>query len=65
MIGTRPIRQIDIVRNNRFVHTREPMQREVNFSFTDNERPAGERYYYVRVNQVDDQMAWSSPIWIQ
>ncbi len=65
MIGTRSIRQIDIIRNNKFVHTREPMQREANFTFTDNERPSGERYYYLRVIQVDDQMAWSSPIWIQ
>jgi hypothetical protein len=31
----------------------------------DNQPPAGESYYYVRVIQVDDQMAWSSPIWIQ
>ncbi|MDQ2899831.1 MAG: hypothetical protein M3Y07_08525 [Acidobacteriota bacterium] len=65
VIGTKPIRQIDVIRNNRFVHTREPMQREVNFTFTDNEKPSGARYYYVRVIQVDDQMAWSSPIWIQ
>ncbi len=65
VLGTRPIRQIDIIRNDRFVHTREPMQRDVNFTFTDNEKRSGERYYYVRVIQVDDQMAWSSPIWIQ
>jgi hypothetical protein len=36
----------------------------VNFTFVDNQAAPGESYYYVRVIQVDDQMAWSSPIWI-
>ena len=64
VIGTRPIRQIDIIRNNQFIHTRQPLQNEVTFTFVDNQPPSGESYYYVRVMQVDDQMAWSSPIWI-
>lgn len=64
VIGTMPIRQIDIVRNNKFVHTRQPLEKEVSFTFVDNQPASGESYYYVRVIQVDDQMAWSSPIWI-
>jgi hypothetical protein len=64
VIGTMPIRQIDVVRNNKFVHTREPLEKEVSFTFVDNQPSPGESYYYVRVIQVDDQMAWSSPIWI-
>jgi hypothetical protein len=64
VIGTAPVRQIDIIRNNTFVHTRQPMQRDVSFTFADSEPQPGESYYYVRVIQVDDQMAWSSPIWI-
>jgi len=27
--------------------------------------PATRDYYYVRVSQVDDQVAWSSPVWIE
>ena len=65
IIGTMPVRQIDIIRNNRFIHNLTPMQREVNFTYVDNQPPPGESYYYVRVIQADDQMAWSSPIWIQ
>jgi len=65
VIGTMPVRQIDIVRNNQFVHNLAPMQREVSFTYVDNRPPAGENYYYVRVIQVDDQIAWSSPIWVQ
>ena len=63
VIGTQPIRQVDIVCNNKFVYTEAPLQRDVNLTFTNTEK--GERYYYVRVIQVDDQMAWSSPIWVQ
>lgn len=64
VIGTAPIRQIDIVKNNTFVHNRQPLERDVSFSFVDNQPGPGENYYYVRVIQVDDQMAWSSPIWV-
>jgi hypothetical protein len=65
VLGTMPVRQIDIIRNNQFVHNLNPMEREVGFTYVDNQPPSGESYYYVRVIQVDDQMAWSSPIWIQ
>jgi hypothetical protein len=65
VIGTMPIRQIDIVKNNTFVHNRQPLEKEVSFTFVDNQPSPGESYYYVRVIQVDDQMAWSSPIWIK
>ncbi len=63
-VGTLPIRQIDIIKNNTFIHNRQPMQREVSFTFTDTEPVKPESYYYVRVIQVDDQIAWSSPIWV-
>jgi len=32
--------------------------------FTDPDPSPGEHYYYVRVTQVDDEQAWSSPIWV-
>lgn len=65
VLGTKPIRQIDIIRNNQFVMTKNPQQQEVEFTFRDSAALAGESYYYVRVIQVDDQMAWSSPIWVK
>jgi hypothetical protein len=64
-IGTAPIRQIDIIKNNTFVHTSQPMQQEVEFTFNDaRAADRAENYYYVRLIQADDQMAWSSPIWV-
>jgi hypothetical protein len=64
VIGTAPIRQIDIIRNNEFVHTLQNQAADVSFTFSDRDRKPGETYYYVRVQQVNDQIAWSSPIWV-
>ena len=64
VIGTEPIRQIDIIKNQEFVHNRQNLGKDVSIEFTDNEPGIGENYYYVRVQQVDGQLAWSSPIWI-
>ena len=45
--------------------------RDVSFSHTDEDNPRTDDddprqgdYYYVRVRQVNDAMAWSSPIWV-
>lgn len=63
--GTKPIRQIDIVRDNKFIHTRHPLTQDTSFRFTDAEPLAARgSYYYVRVQQVDEQIAWSSPVWV-
>lgn len=65
VVGTAPIRQIDIVKNNTFVHNLQPLEKEAAFTWVDNQPKTGESYYYVRVIQANDQMAWSSPIWIR
>lgn len=62
--GTQPVRQIDVIRNNEFLITRHPRTKEVSFEFLDNQPLKAESYYYVRVLQNDDQMAWSSPVWL-
>ncbi|MCC6294953.1 MAG: DUF3604 domain-containing protein [Bryobacterales bacterium] len=65
VIGTKPIRQIDIIRSNQFLMTSHPNTKEAALTFRDQQPQPGESYYYVRVQQHDDQMAWSSPIWIK
>jgi hypothetical protein len=59
------VRQVDIIRSNRYIHNLQNLGREVDFTFADNEPLPGESYYYIRVMQVDEQMAWSSPIWVR
>ena len=65
VIGTGPVARVEVIRNNRFVHTVQPGGPRAEFSFRDNEPPPGESYYYVRVEQADGQLAWSSPIWVR
>lgn len=63
-IGTQPLAKIVLIKNNQFTYTTEPGTKEANFEFSDSEAEEGESYYYVRVEQSDGSLAWSSPIWV-
>jgi hypothetical protein len=63
-VGTGPLARIDVVRNGRYVFSTEPGRAEYSTTYTDSESGTGESYYYVRVLQVDGQVAWGSPIWV-
>jgi hypothetical protein len=65
VIGTAPLKTIDVIKNNKYVHQLSPNQKEVRFEYLDNEAASAESYYYIRAEQTDGQLAWSSPIWIQ
>ena len=38
--------------------------RDLTFSYTDTDTPRQGDYYFVRVRQLNDAMAWSSPVWV-
>ena len=59
-----PIARIDICRNNQFIYTKSPKAKAAEFTFTDRDPVPGRSYYYVRVIQEDEEIAWSSPIWL-
>ena len=63
VIGTGPIAMVEIIRDSKVVYTANPNQKEVSLEWTDGEPATGTSYYYVRVRQADEQIAWSSPIW--
>ena len=63
--GTDKIKQVDLIRNNQFVYTASPDNKSADFTYTDRNPTPGESYYYLRVMQVDGNLAWSSPIWIK
>ena len=68
VIGTERIDKIEVIRNNREIHTSRPEGKTAEFEL--NERisdlgGASEVFYYVRVSQEDGEMAWSSPIFLQ
>jgi hypothetical protein len=66
VIGTGPVARVDVIKDHRVVYTREPQTPSVQFTYTDNTAEAGRTsYYYVRVLQEDQQIAWASPMWIR
>ena len=62
--GTGAIKEAVVVRDNTYVHTLAGDGESMEFEFREQELAAGEHYYYVRVEQEDGNVAWSSPIWV-
>jgi hypothetical protein len=64
IVGTGPIRRVDIISEGEFVCTREPEAAADQFEIM-LELPEGEtRYFYLRCIQENNEMAWCSPIWV-
>jgi hypothetical protein len=63
--GTGAIRQVDVIKNGKFIYTARPGEKQARFELTDREFGAGESWYYTRVMQEDGQLAWSSPMWVR
>jgi hypothetical protein len=63
--GAAPIKEIAIVRDNTYIHKRPGSGERAEFTFREPSLEPGEHYYYVRVEQEDKNVAWSSPIWVK
>jgi hypothetical protein len=64
IMGTDVIQRVELIRNGKFVYSQEPKSKNYDLEFADQTPPAGRSYYYVRVQQMDRNLAWSSPIWV-
>jgi hypothetical protein len=64
VIGTGKIAKIDILRDSQVVHTITPGADKYTGTWTDPAPLAGTHYYYIRVLQADEEIAWASPMWI-
>ncbi|RMG04475.1 MAG: DUF3604 domain-containing protein [Planctomycetota bacterium] len=65
LVGTEPFAKVHIIKDNVYVHTIEPNDRTVEFTWTDMDpKPGKTSYYYVRGEQVDGELVWVSPMWI-
>ena len=69
--GAVPIRSVEILGRSKVLHAEGSLDKPLNtkehrIAWTDPEwaDQAKEQWYYVRVIQTDDEMAWSSPVWI-
>lgn len=62
--GTASIQRVTLIRNEKDHYVFEPNSKAFRESWTDNDPLAGENRYYLRIEQSDGNMAWSSPLWI-
>ncbi len=62
--GTAPVQRLTVVRNEQDHHVLEPGAKSVDGAWTDPAPLPGENRYYLRIEQADGNMAWSSPLWI-
>jgi hypothetical protein len=64
ILGTAPLRRVTIVRNESDLQIIESKENEVAGDWSDPAPLAGENRYYLRIEQSDGNMAWSSPMWV-
>ncbi len=62
--GTTDIAHIELVRNNVDILKKEIRGRTAEINLVDRENIGETCFYYLRVTQKDNAMAWSSPIWV-
>jgi len=62
--GTAPIARVDLIRG---AHRRARWDCDETHFVTEmiDAPPSGETYYYVRIEQQDGELLWSSPIWVE
>ncbi len=64
--GTAPLAVVTLVRNEADYQDFRPKDgTDFEVTYTDDKPARGENRYYVRVVQVDGNMGWTSPIWVQ
>ncbi|MDP6637106.1 MAG: DUF3604 domain-containing protein [Phycisphaerae bacterium] len=63
-LAAREIRELVIFRNNRIVRTVKPNKKQIELDWTDKNPPDEKLlWYYARIQAVDEELAWTSPIW--
>ena len=63
--GTAPLKRVTIVRNEKNWRVFDSIKNNLFEETVTDESPLdGENRYYIRVEQEDGNMAWSSPVWV-
>ena len=63
--GTDRLKLVEVIKNNQSLKKYSWTDPSFSASFIDKSESSSDDYYYLRVVQQDNHMAWSSPIWIQ
>jgi len=62
--GAAPVRRLEVYRNAELCHTAEGLGETFDYTWRDDEFD-GSAYYFARVTQQDDQIAWSAVTWVR
>jgi len=62
--GTRTVVRAELIKDGKVIYSAEPKQRDVSFQFSDKGDISERHYYYVRLQQDDRMIAWSSPLFV-
>jgi hypothetical protein len=62
--GTAPLTELVLIRNNRAVYQTAPNKVSAELRYRDVSPVKGLNWYYLRAQQADGQIVWSSPIWM-
>jgi hypothetical protein len=62
--ATKPVKKVEVIKDSKVVYSTTPGKADVDFQFTDNDSVSGRHFYYVRLQQEDGMLAWSSPFFI-
>ncbi|MGF1582494.1 MAG: hypothetical protein ACFCD0_24485 [Gemmataceae bacterium] len=65
VIGTDKLQKVDVMKDSTPVKTFRPKGTKFEGEWTDPRGTGNTHYYYVRVVQENDEVAWSSPMWIK
>jgi hypothetical protein len=65
VIGTSDLAKVEVLRDSTPVAELAIKGRECAAEWTDPAPAAGVHYYYIRVQQKDGELAWTSPMWIR
>lgn len=66
--GQRELAKVEVLRNSTVIKEYNLSNNEIAFSTefvdTDFKKESEELYYYIRATQRNNEIAWSSPVWI-
>ncbi len=62
--GTATVAKLEVIRDGKVVYSVDPRLGSVDLAYLDKDVATGYHYYYVRLQQTDGMIAWSSPMFI-
>jgi len=63
--GTGVVEKLQLIRDGNYIYQSSPGKQVAELNYRDLEAGPGEHWYYVRVEQRNGELAWSSPIWVR